>query len=180
MPSALRGIPNSILFYVGPRLTEPGLKWAYSTLLFNNGNYVAIKTSTGDAARGSLTAKDGLSVSLPGFEIALPRRPKGFPLDVRKITRLDEQKMTWMRDDACSWYMISRSHPVEQDIFTTGDTLAAALEKGCDLWIFHINPEFPPTDNKRQSFQGLMIEVVHGEITVTKSLSRSHVKFSIL
>ena len=34
MPTAFQGIPRTILFRVGPRLSEPGYRWAPSTLLY--------------------------------------------------------------------------------------------------------------------------------------------------
>lgn len=41
MPTAFRGIPRNILLRVGPRLGEPGFRWAPSTLLYNqSGNFV--------------------------------------------------------------------------------------------------------------------------------------------
>ena len=36
MPTAFRGIPRNILLRMGPRLTEPGFRWAPSTLLYND------------------------------------------------------------------------------------------------------------------------------------------------
>lgn len=35
MPTAFRGIPKNVLLRVGPRLSEPGFRWAPSTLLYN-------------------------------------------------------------------------------------------------------------------------------------------------
>ena len=35
MPTAFRGIPRNILLRVGPRLSEPGFRWAPSTLLYH-------------------------------------------------------------------------------------------------------------------------------------------------
>lgn len=35
MPTAFRGIPRNVLLRVGPRLSEPGFRWALSTLLYD-------------------------------------------------------------------------------------------------------------------------------------------------
>ena len=45
IPSGVHGIPKDILFRVGPRLTEPGLRWVPATFLIDNDVNVVIHSS---------------------------------------------------------------------------------------------------------------------------------------
>ena len=182
MPSASHGIPSDILFRVGPRLTEPGFKWAPATLLINNDANIPMQSSENGEDQASLTPSDGLFVRLHGFRLLPGLGVKGLQLSSHEsIKQLNRPNVLWMKDDAGSWYQINRRFPVEQDKFLTDKTLAEVILEGNNLWIIYPNPEFPrPPESRKQSSIGLTVEVdpeeiVGNDIRAKKAHAKQHV-----
>ena len=164
LPSAVHGIMSDLLFRVGPRLAEPGLRWAPATLLIDNDVNKFILSSGEEEDQASLTPSDGLFVRLHGFRLLLPLAIKGLPSPRESIGKLNSREYLWAKDDAGSWYQFARSLPVEQDEFLTDKTLAEVILKGDNLWVLHPNPEFPrPLTSTGQSTTGLIVEVIREE-----------------
>ena len=143
VPSAVHGIPRDLLFRVGPRLTEPGLRWAPATLLHENDIGIAIQRSEKEEDQALLTLSDGLSVRLPGFRLALPPRVQGLPSPYKGIKQLKNPNLLWMKDKAGSWYQIGRYFPVERDNSLTDKTLTEIISEPKELWVIHPTPDFP-------------------------------------
>lgn len=159
MPSAVHGIASNLLFRVGPRLAEPGLKWAPATLLGDNDTSVFIQSSESENEQGILTASDGLLVRFHSFRLSVASRAKGLPSHHKRISQLIEPNCLWMRDDAGSWFLMRRTFPVEQDRFLTDKTLAEVVEEGENLWVVYPDSKFPRhSDNKAQASVGLIVE----------------------
>lgn len=159
IPSALQGIPRNLLFRVGPRLAEPGLKWAPATLLIDNDANIGIQPSEIEEDQGILTASDGLLVRLHGFRLSLASCAKGLSCH-KNISQLMKPNSLWMKDDAGSWYLMQRRLPVEQDRFLTDKTLAEIVQKGKDMWVVYPDSQFPqPPDSKANASVGLIVEV---------------------
>lgn len=164
IPSAVHGISSNLLFRVGPRLTEPGLRWAPATLLVDNDVNIAIQSSDKEDSQGFLTPSDGLLVRLHGFRLSLAARANGLPSPKKKIAQLNRPNSLWMKDDSGSWYLVQRRLPIEQDSFLTDRTLAEVVLNGENLWVIHPDPKFPrPPDSTAQSSVGLIVEVESGE-----------------
>ena len=167
LPSAVDGIPKNLLFRVGPRLSEPGLRWAPATLLIDNVVNIAIQSSDKEEDQAFLTPSDGLFVRLHGFRLSLASRAKGLPSpheSSAQLHRPDSPNGLWMKDDFGSWYLIQRRLPVEKDKFLTDKTLTEVVLKGENLWVVHPDPEFPrPPESTAQSSAGLIVEVKTGE-----------------
>ena len=181
MPSALRGIPKGVLFRIGPRLTQKGLKWAPATLLLNEDSDWMMETTGENFEQGFLTASDGLLVHLAGFRITLPQRPKRLLSYMGTVTQRRDKNRLWMRNEDGSWYMVYRSLPVEQDNFLTNETLVAVLGADAELWITHINPDFPPHPNSTKgSFIGLVVQVTSETEMVKKAQSKLRVTFGLI
>ena len=185
MPSAVHGIPSDILFRVGPRLTEPGFRWAPATLLINNDANIRMQSSEREEDQASLTPSDGLFVHLHGFRLSLGLGVKGLPSSHESIKQLNRPNNLLMEDDAGSWYQIIRRLPVEKDDFLTDKTLAEVIIQGKNLWIVYPGPEFPrPPENINQSSIGLVVEVelkeiaVNEDITAKKAYAKLHVTIS--
>ena len=183
VPSSVHGIPRDLLFRVGPRLTEPGLRWAPATLLNENEVSIAIQPSEEEEDQALLTLSDGLSVRLPGFRLALPPGVQGLPSPHKSIKQLDNPDHLWMKDTAGSWYHIRRCFPVEQDKFLTEKTLTEIIFECENLWVIHPPPEFPrPPSSKAQATIGLIVEVKCGEpavkqgVTVKRVVAKLHIR----
>ena len=182
VPSAVHGIPRDLLFRVGPRLTEPGLRWAPATLLTENNVSIAIQPSEKEEDQALLTLSDGLSVRLPGFRLALPPGVQGLPSPQKSIKELENPNLLLMKDNAGSWYQMGRYLPVERDKSLTDKTLTEIIFECENLWVIHQSPEFPrPPSSTAQSTVGLIVEVKPGEkaekegLAVKRVLARLHI-----
>ena len=176
MPSAVHGIPSDLLFRVGPRLAEPGLRWAPATLLVNNDVNIFIQSSEKEEDQAILTHSDGLLVRLHGFRLSLAPGVKGLTPSQEKIKRLGNPNTVWMKDNADSWYLIRRRLPVEQDKFLTNKTLAEVILEGGNLWVILR----PPTSTAQSSI-GIIVEVHdeggadREELPVKKAHAKLHI-----
>ena len=160
LPSTVHGIPSALVFRVGPRLVEPGLRWAPSTLLIDNDINIAILPSEKEEDRAFLTPSDGLLVCMHGFRLSLASGLKGLPSPRKSIEQLGNRNSLMMNDDAGSWYHLSRRLPVEQDNFLTDKPLSEVILESEYLWVIHPDPEFPrPSQYTGQSSVGLIVEV---------------------
>ena len=182
VPSAVHGIPRDLLFRIGPRLTEPGLRWAPATLLTGREVSIAIQPSEKEEDQASLTLSDGLSVRLPGFRLALPPGIQGLPSPQKSIKQLENPSLLLMKDNAGSWYRIGRYLPVERDKSLTDKTLTEIIFEHENLWVLHPTPEFPrPPSSTAQSTVGLIVEVNPGKtaekegLTVKRVLAKLHI-----
>ena len=185
IPSGVHGIPNNILFRVGPRLTEPGLRWAPATLLIDNDFNPMIQSSEKEEDHAFLTPSDGLFVRLHGFRLSLAPGVKGLAFPHESIEQLDPPDRLWVKDDARSWYRIVRRSLDEQDRFLTDRTLAEVILQGNNIWVIPSDPEFPrpPTSTMRMSL-GLIVEVEPGEraeeggLVVKKAHAKLHINIT--
>ena len=185
MPSAVHGIPSNLLFRVGPRLAEPGLRWAPATLLVDNDVNVAIQSSEKEDEQAILTPSDGLLVRLHGLRLSLASRAKGLPSPHRSIAQLDSPNCLWVQDDSGSWYLIRRRLPVEQDNFLTDETLADVILKCENTWVIYPDSNFPRQSNgQAQATVGLLVEVKSEEKTdkeetaVKKAQAKLHIEIA--
>ena len=159
MASASLGIPSSLLFRVGPRLAEPGLKWAPATFLVDHDANTGTQSSESES-EGILTDSDGLLVQLHGFRLSLASSAKGLPSHAKNISQLDKPNRILMNDSGGTWYLMRRILPVEQDRFLTDKTLAEVVQESENLWVIYPGPEFPrPSDSKSSASVGLIVEV---------------------
>ena len=135
MPSALRGIPKNIIFRVGPRLAETGLRWAPATMLLRNYRNGLLQASEKTDDQGLLTAKRGLLVQFTGFRVYLPQRPGGLRRTVPSILGATDSNVLWVKGDDGNWGYLRRAFCKEEDDYLTNKTLLATIAEGCDMWI---------------------------------------------
>ena len=186
MPSAARGIPSVLLFRVGPRLAEPGLRWAPATLLDGSDANLFIKSSENENEQGILTASDGLLVRFCGFRLSLASRAKHLPSYHNSNSQLIDPNSLWMKDEAELWYHMRRSLPVQHDTFLTKKTLAEVIEEGKNMWVVHPGSKFPrQSESKVQTSIGLIVEVgteegkeEEEEAAVKKSHAKLHIRIA--
>ncbi|KAL8714670.1 MAG: hypothetical protein Q9220_001619 [cf. Caloplaca sp. 1 TL-2023] len=178
MPSAVGGIPKDMIFRVGPRLADKGMRWAPSTLLFNTDNNFFFGRSFEPHLQGFPLEGAGLNVRLPGFRLSQPQdlgpqfkniKVSGFP---------ENSNRTWMTDKKGSWYLLNRRLSVEVDSYLTNETLAEILHDTAGLWITFANPDFPaPAGSKNLAFLGLIVRVRGQEAEILSAQSILHVSF---
>lgn len=189
IPSAVHGIASNLLFRVGPRLAEPGLKWAPATLLGENRPNILFQSSENEDEQGILTASDGLLVRFHGFHLSLASRAKGLPSHHHSILQLNKPNRLWMRDNAGSWYLMRRTFPVEQDQCLTDKTLAEIVQEGKNMWVVYPGLKFPrQPDSTAQASVGLIVEAEaeteteaeeeKDEMSVKKTYARLHVSMA--
>ena len=163
MASASLGIPSSLLFRVGPRLAEPGLKWAPATFLIDYDANIGIQSSQRED-EGILTASDGLLVQFHGFRLSVASCAKGLPSRAKDISQLDKPNRILMNDSDGTWYLMRRILPVEQDSFLSDKTLADLVLESENLWVIYPGPEFPRQyDSKISTSVGLIVKLKPNE-----------------
>ena len=182
MSSALQGIPSNLLFRVGPRLAEPGLRWAPATLLNGEDSHIYIESNESENEQGTLTASDGLLVHLHGFRLSLASPAKDLHCLHKSIAQLDNPNQLCMKDDAGVWYRMYRELPVEQDSFLTDKTLAETILESENMWVVYPGSKFPrQPHSKAQSSIGLIVNVGAGgtaekeELAIKKVQAKLHV-----
>ena len=75
MPTAFQSIPRSIFHRVGPRLSEPGFRWAPSKLLFLEPQNALLLPRVRNKNEGTFTATSESNSSLPSDRLSIsPRR----------------------------------------------------------------------------------------------------------
>ena len=106
MPSARRSIPKDILFRLGPRLKEEGFRWAPSTMLdIHEGRLSELESKRDGDNQGIPTPRD-LQVSLCGYKLLSPPRPKGLPANPWNIIK--DKDFVYMREEDGVSYIVHR------------------------------------------------------------------------
>ena len=133
MPAAVRGIPKSIVFRLGPRLKEEGYRWAPSTMLHYESTNATMSTVLKGDNQG-IPTKQGLMVRLSGYHISFPQRPKGLPVSPWNLG-LDKE-LLYIRDDEACWYIARRRWPNAEGDYLSKEQFSSTIEWSLtDLWI---------------------------------------------
>ncbi|KAL8948837.1 MAG: hypothetical protein Q9222_005010 [Ikaeria aurantiellina] len=99
MPFAVGGIPKDIIFRVGPRLTDKGMRWAPSSLLSNIDNNFFFGPSGEPHLQGLPIEGAGLNVCVPGFKISQVEGLGTRLNEVRVSTFPPNSDRVWMTDN---------------------------------------------------------------------------------
>ena len=184
--SSPHGVPKDILFHVGPKLQEPGLKWAPPSLLFQDNNLAF--PIPGDARdRGFLgaTNQKGLLVELAGLRINIARSAKGLPPHLTRLDQLpqNERNTLLMTDRQGLWYVVCRRLPAAFDSFLTTEDLCAIVPKLSKPWILYHESRVPRL-NGLEAHHDLLVEAEQGQELqdsgATSVEMKLHVNFSRL
>lgn len=104
--SAFGGIPKSILFCRGSRLTQSGFKWAPASILNSKGGRDGkFERSTSEYDAGHLTP-DGLRVRLAAFTIRMASAPKGLPKNPWNMFGHKDENSIKCRNENGVWFRI--------------------------------------------------------------------------
>ena len=182
MPSIRQGIPKSIIFRLGPRLSGEGFRWAPSTLLDRHEDVNNILLTARDGNNEGIPSPHGLYVSLPGYSLSFPSRPKGLPPNPWNIMR--EKKLLYMRDEYGAWYLVRRREtktPSAGGDFLTDEELCAITHSNEVLQIIDLEIESQArTDGVQQTRTSLLVKLVREEEDTNYVQSFMHINVAIL
>lgn len=176
MPAAVRGIPKSIIFRLGPRLKEEGYRWAPSSMLYYEAtNKVIVPTHKGDY-QGTPT-EHGLMVRLSGYHMSFPPPPSGLPVNPWDFSL--GKDLLYMRDDEACWYIAHRRWPsADGDYLSEEQFGITALRCHTNLWITLLEADVQAqADSYQQTNAALLTKLVHesNEVKYVHSYMHIHV-----
>ncbi|MCJ1451181.1 hypothetical protein MMC28_001516 [Mycoblastus sanguinarius] len=181
--SSLRGIPDAIIFRVGPRLDEVGFRWAPATLLHNVSGNSRLYTPRESNRRGLLTER-GLLLRLTGYHLSMPLRPARLPSNPWNINEQGQSNMLYSRDADGNWYLFSRRLPEDQDDFPSTKPLRSIIHEASNLWIIPEKTDFTDSaaqpKDAQQATKGLLVELVREEKEVYYVTSKLHLKIGFV
>lgn len=182
MPSARRGIPKDILFRLGPRLKEEGFRWAPSTMLDIHERRLSELQSKRDGDNQGIPTPRGLLVSLCGYKLRFPPRPKGLPANPWNIVK--DKNLVYMREEDGVWYIIHRrvsSASSSGGDFLSDDSLCDIVHRDEELRIVHLESDFQPrADGIYRTSTSLLVKVLQEENDVTYVQPYMHVNVTPL
>ena len=129
IPSVPGGIPKNILFRRGPRLLEPGFRWAPASLLnFRDGG---LRSDDVNDNQGYLTSA-GLRVRLPAFGIKMAFVTKGLPKNPWNLFSQTNKNTIFGRHNGGTWFLIfcKYEHSEEPNCSSGGPSLHSILRSG--------------------------------------------------
>ena len=174
MPAAVRGIPKSILFRLGPRLKKEGYRWAPSSMLnYESTNAVMVTMRKGDE-QGTPT-EHGLMVRLSGYHISFPPCPSGLPIDPWNF-KLGKD-LLYIRDDEACWYIANRRWPSEEGDYLSKEQFGiTALRSITNLWITLLESDHQArADSFQQTSIALLTRLIHESHEVKYVHSYMHI-----
>ena len=182
MSSIRQGIPKSIIFRLGPRLSGEGFRWAPSTLLDRYEDVNDILLTLSDGNTEGIPSPRGLHVSLSGYSLSFPSRPKGLPPNPWNIMR--EKKLLYMRDEYGAWYLVRRRETKTLSVggdFLTDEELCAITRSNEIFRIIDLETEFQArTDGVQQTRTSLLVNLVQEEEDTNYVQSFMHINVAIL
>ena len=182
MPSIRQGIPKSIIFRLGSRLSREGFRWAPESLLDRDEDVNETLLTMGDGNNQGIPSPRGLYVSFPGYNLSFPSRPKGLPPNPWNIMR--EKKLLYMRDEYGAWYLVRRREsktPSARGDFLTEEELCAITQSNDNLRIIDLGTEFQArTDGVQQTRTSLLVKLVQEEEDTNYVQSFMHINVAIL
>ena len=205
MPAAFRGIPRTIILHVGPRLSEPGFRWAPSTLLYNEPQNIPLWQRSSETLwlRKSEKKEDGSGTSEPllyperTMGLTIDYAGQGIPTDRGLLVRftgyslsaapgvasnpwnvLEQKGSMYLRNVDGTWFQVTRRLPAEKDSFFSAKSFhEIVLEEG-NLWIMY---ETISQANLPQSVQlALLVQLLSDEGGIKYVQSKLHVSIMLL
>ena len=115
IPSVPGGIPKNILFCRGPRLSQPGFRWAPASLLTFRGDHDGgLRSLDFNDNQGYLTSA-GLRVRLPAFGMNMASVAKGLPkIPWNMFSQTDENTILGRNNDGI-WFQIYGKYENSRD-----------------------------------------------------------------
>ena len=196
MPTAFRGIPRTIILHVGPRLSEPGFRWAPSTMLYNEPLNLPLWVRKREKREDTVGTSTHLLYPERTMGLTIDYTGRGIPTDRGLLVRFTgyrlspasgvasnpwnvlEQKVVFLRNVDGVWFQISRRLPAEKDSFFSAKSFhEIVLEEG-NLWIMY---ETISQANHPQSVQlALLVQLLSDEEGIKYVQSKLHISIMLL
>ena len=180
MPSALRGIPKSIIFRLCPRLSREGFRWAPATMMHSdpaNKNPILIW----DEDKEGIPTQQGLLVKLAGYTVTMPERPKGLPPNPWNLLNPQKDQALYVRDTEGLWYLLIRRLASTETDFLSNMRLEDYIRSNSGVWVVHLETDFQlRSDGDTQASTGLLVKLVKEEGSIKYVRSEMHVQAKLL
>lgn len=204
MPTASRGIPRNILLRAGPRLSEPGFRWAPSTLLYNEIQNLPLCPRTSVKNEDSPTASDPMLYPQSTMGLVIDHTSQGVPTSRGLLVRFTGYSLSmapgvtsnpwnvvkqggslYSRSIDGTWYQIDRRHPAEQDPFLSTKLFRTIVQEEGNLWIIHdsafTNHEMVAEAKGAQPVMiGLLVQLLSDEEGIKYVQSKLHIYIALL
>ena len=175
MPAAVHGVPQSILFRLGPRLSETGYRWAPSTIMYDEETNMILGTKQEGIGKG-IPTEHGLVVRLSGYHMSFPERPRGLPVDLWNLNM--DENLLFMRDEEANWYLVSRRWTGAEGDYLSKDRFSSIMRTRTDLWVTLLETGFlARSDSIQQASTALITTLVReaDEVKYVNSYMHIHV-----
>ena len=182
MSSSRFGIHKELLFQQGPRMKEPGFRWAPSSLLSIDRHFF-FPFPDGQEDRGFLATR-GLIVEFAGLRVSIANPAAGLPKQIAGFDSLPEKHPDrhnlLMRDHHGHWYTVFHCLYCHSDCPPDLEAMCTTVSRLCRPWILYrgSRSSFPQSG---KAHRGLLIEEADeqesqgNEITCVES--KSHIAF---
>ena len=162
------GIDKHILFHMGLKIRECGLRWAPQSLLSGDTHFM-IPGAGEEENRGYLGTEcnaKGLHVELAGFRISLAKPAKGLPHHLRGFDSLPEdaidRNQLFLKDYQGRWYALKHRLSFASDYPPGLEEMCTIIARLYSPWIlYHGSSSLVPTDAK--VYLGLLVEEANGQ-----------------
>ena len=183
------GINKHILFHMGPKIHERGLRWAPQSLLSVDSHFQIPKLreeeDRGFLATGS-NAK-GLVVELAGFRISVAKPAKGIPEQLAgfdSISKYDNDRHCFLlRGCQGHWYLLSHRLVGDSGCPPALEEMCAVISGISSPWILYRGSSSPVPENGKGHL-GLLVEKANEQQSQSNEVAcveiKSHVIFSHL
>ena len=160
-----QGIPRDLPFHMGPKLSEPGLRWAPQSLLSGNEHFF-FRRPDAHERQGFLASEEdirGLLVHLAGLRLRSATPARRLPPQLAGFGSLpsdNEGKFNLlMRDDEDVWYLLCNRLSGEPDCPSVLESMSDSISRLSSPWIlYHGSNAYGP---EVKGYDGLLVDEVH-------------------
>ena len=199
MPAAFRGISKNIILHVGPRLSEPGFRWAPSTLLYHEPRNLPLWLRTSEKREGTSSTSESMLYEYPERTMGLmiDYTSQGIPTDRGLLVHfagyslstapgvasnpwnaLRQEGSMYLRNVDGTWFQVNRRLPAEKDSFFSAMSFYEIVQGEGNLWIMH---ETISQASGSQSVQlGLLVQLLSDEGGIKYVQSKLHIGIMLL
>ena len=178
------GIDKQILFHMGPKIRECGLRWAPQSLLSVDSLFVIPKRGEHEN-RGFLAIRGnakGLIVELAGFRITIAKPAKRLPehlagFDSLPVNNEDRQRLL-LKDREGRWYLLKPRLFAISDRPPAPKELCDVISQLCNSWILYRGSSSPVPENTKAHL-GLLVEEESGQQSQNKEIMSVSIKSQV-
>lgn len=164
------GIDKHVLFHMGPKIHERGLRWAPRSLLSVDRNFVIPKPgeeeNRGFLGTDSNANANGLVVELAGFRISIAKPAKGLPehsTGFESVPRdSDDRHCLLLKDARGRWYLLRHRLFGESDCPAGLEEMCAIISRLHSPWILYRGSSSLIPDNTKGHL-GLLVGEANGQ-----------------